>query len=166
MIIAVQIIAGLSMLLLGRKLFWFYVGAVGFISATTWAVNNMRSQPDWMTVAIGLAAGVIGALLAVFVRTVGIGVAGFLSGGFLFSTLMLALGFSDTRIGGIFYLIGGILGVILFYGLFDWALVLLSSASGAFILARHIPIPHRFYWLVLIILAVVGIGVQARQIEE
>ena len=166
MITAVQIIVGLSMLLLGRKLFWFYVGAIGFISATTWAVNNMGGQPEWVIVVIGLAVGVLGALLAIFLRTVGIGIAGFLTGGFLVTMLMAALGFSGPRIGSIIYLVGGVIGIILFYSLFDWALVLLSSVSGAFILARHIPIPHRYYWLVLVVLVVVGIGVQAQQIED
>lgn len=166
MIPAIQIIVGIAMLLFGRKLFWFFVGAIGFISATTWAVENMSGQPEWMIVVIGLVAGLVGALLAIFLRTVGIGIAGFLTGGFLTSTLMYALGFSGSRLGGIFYLVGGIIGLVLFYGLFDWALILLSSASGAFILARHLPVPDRFYWLVLIVIAVVGIGVQAQQLED
>jgi hypothetical protein len=166
MISIFQVILGLSMLLLGRKLFWVYVGAIGFITATNWVTANMAGQPEWIVLLIGLAAGGVGILLAIFLRWVGIGIAGFLTGGFLASTLLTLLGVSGGRISGILYLVGGVVGVILFYSLFDWALVVLSSACGAFILARQLPAAHGVFWLVVLVMAVVGIGVQAQQIED
>ena len=63
-----QIIIGLGLLFLGRRLFWFFVAAIGFITATEIAVNTMSTSPEWVIILIGLAAGLLGALLAIFSR--------------------------------------------------------------------------------------------------
>ena len=166
MIILLNILFGAAMLLLGRKLFWFFVGAMGFITVTSYAVHSMQGMPNWMILAVALLAGLVGALLALFVRVVGIGLAGFLGGGFLAVAAATALGFSGGRLDVIIYLVGAVLGAILFYALFNWALVILSAVSGAFILAQNTPTPARWFWFVVVGLAIIGIAVQAQQMEE
>jgi hypothetical protein len=73
MIILFQILTGIGMLLFGRKLFWFFVAGVGFIAAATWASRTFARESDFMVLLIALAAGFIGALLAMFVRWLSIG---------------------------------------------------------------------------------------------
>ena len=78
-----QILIGIGMLLLGRKLFWVFVAGVGFITAATWASRVFVIESDFIILLIALVAGLIGALIAMFVRWLGIGIAGFLGGGYI-----------------------------------------------------------------------------------
>ena len=59
-----QIIFGIALLFLGRRLFWVFVGSIGFITATDIAVSALSAQPEGVIVLIGLAAGIIGTVLA------------------------------------------------------------------------------------------------------
>ena len=160
-----QIILALGLLLVGRKLYWVFVGAIGFISVTEWAFTHLQGMPEWSVLLIGLAVGVIGALLAIFLRAVGIGLAGFLGGAYLFMTLSGLLNVSNQTLDLVLTIVGGIIGLILVLSLFDWALILISSLSGAAVLARFIPLDGVNDVIWIAILAVIGIVVQARDLR-
>ena len=166
MIPIIQIMMAVAMLFAGRKLFWFFVGAIGFITTTEWAMVAFAEQPSYIVLGIGLMAGVIGALLAIFLRVVGVGLAGFLGGAYLASTLTVMLGAPSGQINLLAVVIGGVFGIVLAYALFDWALVFLSVFSGAFLLAQRLPLRGTIMWVVLAVLVVLGIAVQARQLQE
>jgi hypothetical protein len=46
--------------------------------------------------------------------------------------------------------------------LFDWALIFLSSVSGAILVSRSLPLEPKFAMLVFLFLTVLGIFVQSR----
>lgn len=155
-----QILFGLAMLFLGRRLFWVFVGSIGFITATEVALANFSHQPDWVIVLIGLAFGVAGALMALFFQAGAIASAGILGGGYLGLLVIRSLNVSNQTAIVISYVIGAIIGLILFFVFFDSALVAISSFSGAYILVQQIPLSGLNFWLVLILFAFVGIVVQ------
>jgi len=42
----IQIIMALGLLLVGRKLYWVFVGAIGFISVTELAFAHLQNVPE------------------------------------------------------------------------------------------------------------------------
>ena len=162
MVIFFQILTGISMLFFGRKFFWLFVAGLGFISAVTWASRAFARESDIIVLFIALAAGVIGALIAMFVRWLGIGLAGFVGGGYLVFSILALFDLNLGVFSWVFYLIGGILGAILFAVFFDWTLIILSSLSGAVILTQSFFLPRAWNIFLIAGLFIVGVVVQAR----
>ena len=157
----IQIILAIGLLFFGRRIYWAFVGAIGFIAATEWALTAMQGQPEWLIVIIGLAAGLIGALLAVFLRAAAIGLAGFLGGAYIFLALSRMLELADPTTRLVMLIIGGILGLVIMLLIFDWALIVISAASGALLLSNFIPPEIIPAWSAALILFVIGAIVQA-----
>lgn len=134
MINLINIILGAALLLAGRKFFWLFVGAVGFVTGLQLA-STFWQGPEGLAIIFGLILGVVFALLAIFLQTITIGIAGFFAGAFVLSSLAGTLG---TGMDGnwIIYVIGGLIGLALVYFLFDWAIITLSSLAGASLLVQ------------------------------
>src|SRR6516164_9389471 len=78
----VSVLVGVAILLLGRKLFWLFVAALGFVFGSQIAAqvtHQPASAPVVLLVAIAL--GIVGAVLAILLQKIAIGVAGFIAGG-------------------------------------------------------------------------------------
>jgi len=155
-----QVLLGLIVLTTGRKLYWLFVGVIGFIIGISLSRMVFNTESEVALLAIAFAAGVIGALLALFLQRVAVGAAGFLAGGYLLSELANNL---DMRFGlseWIIFLIGGIISVALVAILFDWALIILSSITGASIMVSGFDIQGWFSFTVVLILFIIGMGIQ------
>ena len=157
-----RILAGIGLLVLGRKLFWLFVGLIGFVSGIQVATRFFPGQPEWMILAIGLTAGVLGALLALFLQWLAIGLAGFFAGAYVVARLAHVSGLVPGGMNWLLFLIGGILGLILIIILFDWALIILSSLAGAGIITESARVAHPGAMLLFIALAIAGVVVQSR----
>jgi len=155
-----RIVSGLLLLFLGRRLFWLFVGLLGFISGMTVAARLFSDQPGWLLLVIALGCGLIGIYLALFLQQLAIAIAGFLAGAFFATTLMEAVSWSVAPL--IPALIGGVIGAILLLVLFDWALIFLSSVTGAILIARSLTLEQPFAVIAFFVLLLVGIVFQAR----
>src|SRR5580692_6917393 len=71
------IVVGILLLFLGRKLFWLFVAAIGFVVGAEVAATMFPHQSEWVLI-FGVVLGLIGALVAILVQKVAIGVGGFL----------------------------------------------------------------------------------------
>ena len=159
--IIVRVLVGLSLLILGRRLFWLFVGAIGFILGIDLASNFLTNQPEWVVLVIGLAIGIIGAVLAMAVQQVAVVVGGFVAGGVAALSLMRLLELQGDLAVWIPFIIGGIIGAILMGVLFDWALIILSSLTGAALIAETFQLESPFRLIVLLVLLAIGIGIQS-----
>jgi hypothetical protein len=110
---------------------------------------------------IALVLGVLGALLALFLQKVAIAVLGFFAGGKLATAIAAAFFVHYAQYSTIIFVIGGIIGAILLLALFGWALIVVSSFIGAYLIQSAIVLPPTGSTLVFIGLAIVGIFVQA-----
>ena len=165
--IVLSILIGIALLLLGRKLFWLFVAAIGFVVAMDLVVRLFPDSALLIAVLAGLLAGVVGALLAVFLQRVAVGVVGFLAGGYVILSLMEAFGLGEmTILAWVFAVAGGVVGLILALALLDWALIVLSSLSGAALIARSIGLGRPLTVLAFVVALVVGIVVQARMLKR
>jgi len=129
-------IFGLILLLFGRRLFWFFVAAAGFAAGMFIARDQLQLQSSWMVFAIALFAGLLGALLSVILQKLAIALAGFSAGGYLCAFILMRM--NQEKFVWVGFLVGGILGTILMLGIFEWALIILSSLIGAAFLADGI----------------------------
>jgi hypothetical protein len=156
-----SLVVGILLLFFGRKLFWVFVGAAGFMIGLDIA-NRFFAGTHATKLLIALLVGIIGAVLAILFYKAAVAVAGFLVGGYLALELVRYFGIGmSPPLTWIPYIIGGIIGAILILVLFDWALIVLSSFSGAYLIVHSFTMARANISLVYIILVVVGILVQA-----
>ncbi len=156
-----RILIGILVLTLGRKLFWLFVAVVGFAFGAALGTQFFQGQPDWVILVIALGAGLLGALLAVFLQQIAIAVAGVIGGGYIALILLNALGWDPGTASWLPFLIGGIIGLVLMIVLFDWALIVLSSLVGASLIVQAIQLREPVEIALFVVLIVVGIAVQA-----
>ncbi len=160
----IRLLLGVSLLTLGRKLFWLFVAAIGFEAGFLLA-DRLFSRESLLTLITAILVGLAGALLAVFLQKVAIWLSGFLAGGYFAVTLLETLGARPLQFelfSIIIFLVGGVIGVILVAFLFNWALIILSSLAGAALITRVVaPASPPTGTLLFVILFVVGVVIQA-----
>ena len=157
----IGVIIGVVILFFGRKLFWLCVAAVGFAVGVKIAPLLVNESASLLALLIALIFGVLGALLALFLQKIAIAVLGFLAGGKLATAIAAAFFVQYAQYSTIIFVIGGIIGAILLLALFGWALIVVSSFIGAYLIQSAIVLPPTGSTLVFIGLAMVGIFVQA-----
>ncbi len=157
----VSVLIGAIVLFFGRKLFWLCVAAIGFAAGMELAPQLMHEPTPILQLSVGLVFGFIGALLAMFLQKIAIAIAGFLAGGKLAIALMAAFVVESANHYWITFIIGGIVGMILLLSLFDWALIVMSAAVGAYLISHTVTLPPTGATLLFVGLAIVGIIVQA-----
>lgn len=157
----VGVLIGIVILFFGRKLFWLCVAAVGFAVGVEIAPQLVNEPSSVLALLVALAFGVLGALLALFLQKIAIAVLGFLAGGKLASAIAAAFFVQYAQYSTIIFVAGGIIGAILLLAVFDWALIVVSSFIGAYLIQSAILLPPTGSTLVFVGLAIVGIVVQA-----
>ena len=165
MINTINLLLGAVLLVAGRKLFWLFVGVLGFVTGIQVAARFWNG-PEWTAILIGIVVGIIFALLAVFIEALAIGVAGFLAGGFILTTFTNMLGLNNGFVFWILYAIGGVIGLVLILLLFDWALVILSALAGASLIVQSFSPGGGAAGLIFILLFILGILIQAFTLQR
>ena len=159
-----NILAGLAVLFFGRRLFWLFVGCVGFIVGFELAGDLLQGQPAWVILAIALGVGVLGAIASVFLQRIFIIVTGFFAGGYCLSTLApAALHLNGEAAVWITFAVGGLLGAFLTAALLDPALIIMSSLAGATAVSQNAPLEPPVRTVLFVVLLVLGIAVQVGQ---
>jgi hypothetical protein len=158
-----RILAGLLLLFFGRRLFWLFVGVIGFVAGMTFGAQFFAGQPEWVVLAVAIISGLIGIFLAIFLQRIAVAVAGFLAGALLATNFLSGISLSVPPL--IPMIIGGIIGAILLSLVFDWALIFLSSATGAALIVQSFHLEPLLGLLAFVVLLIIGISVQARIIR-
>jgi hypothetical protein len=158
----VSLLVGASVLLLGRKLFWLFVAAVGFMVGLGLAPSFTGSSSEWVIVGLALLLGVAGALLAVFIQKIAVAVAGFGLGSYGMVWLLQLFSLDPGAGMWVAALAGGIGGAILAASLLEAALIALSALVGASLIIRAAEFSPPAALVVFVGLAAVGMLVQAK----
>ena len=155
----VTLVVGLAVLLLGRRLFWLFVGAAGFAMGLHVAPAVFADGPEWLVIVAALVLGIVGAVLAIVLQWVAVGLGGFFVGVHGGLAAAAAFGLDGPWLwAGVFA--AGIVVAALVLWLWDPVLILLSALVGAALLTPLIPVsPVARPWIFLG-LAIVGIAVQ------
>lgn len=157
----VSLIAGLLLLLAGRKTFWLFLGLVGVAVAIAFVPRILPDLDRQTLLLISIGAGVLGGILAFALSRVLVWVGGFIGGGYLgvIAWQTVAPGPSFPWVAAV---IGGILGMLIAKFLFESALVLASSAVGAALLVHISGLEGTAGLVLLVVLTAAGIIVQGR----
>ncbi len=156
---------GALLLLFGRQAFWLFVGAAGFVAGVAAARAFLGPQPDWVVLVIGLVAGLGGAVLAVVLERVAVGIGGFLIGGYLLATLVLALGWMGGGMVMLAWLVGGVIGAVVVSLLLDPALIVLSALAGAALVTESLGASAAAAPWVFVAALALGLVVQLAQLR-
>jgi len=165
MLSVISLILGGALLIAGRKLFWLFVGAAGFVAGMQ-LTTQFWQGPELLAIIIGLVVGVVFALLAIFLQSVAIGAAGFLAGGYILTVLAGMIGLNQGAFSWIVYIIGGIIGVLLVVYLFDWALITLSSLAGASLITQALPLSSGIGGVIFLALVIAGVVIQGSMMQR
>ena len=158
--VIIQILLGISVLFLGRRLFWLFVGVVGFVAGALLAELLFRGNSAWLVFIVAAACGVLGALLAVVLQRLSIAVSGFLAGGYVSVVLVRHWGWTTHAHPWGPFVAGGIIGALLLSVIFDPALIVLSSLAGALLVAQPLGISPAHRALLFALLAAAGMITQ------
>jgi hypothetical protein len=158
--VVANLLLGIALLAFGRKLFWLFVGAAGFLTGIEIAAYFQAGNASTKFL-IALAAGLLGIFLAIVFYKLAVALAGFAIGGYLAINIVHYLSIAPQPWDWAIYIFGGILGAILILFLLDWTLIVFSSMAGASLIVHSFPVRY-FAPLLFIVLTAIGIFVQAR----
>lgn len=156
----INLLVGSALLLLGRRLFWLFVAGVGFMVAINLAPRFIDADKEWLALLIALGAGVIGALMAVFLQKLALGLAGFLAGGYVLVNALELFNFDMGDWETVLYFVGGFIGSALVAGLFEWALIILSSLTGASMIGQTLDLAQPWSVLLPMFAFIIGVVIQ------
>ena len=148
------------MLTMGRRLYWLFLGGIGFVFGYDIAKQIIHGQPQTVIFVIALCAGVAGAMLAVMFQKFAVLLGGFLAGGYLFVALLKEYGGGIGHYHWLLFILGGVIGAVLMKVLFRWTLIVLSSFLGADLIVRSFHFGTQLTGLLFILLFLLGIAVQ------
>jgi hypothetical protein len=166
-------ILGLVLLLRGRKLYWFFIGLVGFIVGVIIG-STVVTAGGWLRWLLIIGMGVGFALLARSAQKIMAVIAGALVLGFIGYMLPpVSWSIAARYVAAV---ILGLIGAVIGLKLFDWALIIGSALLGASLLNGALPLMTNLagltplsvpiQWLVLAGLVVVGIVFQALSLPK
>lgn len=160
-ILIVSLLIGCALLFFGRRLFWLLVAALGFAIGLQLAPYLSQNPPLWLSLLLSLGLGLLGALLAVMLQKLAIGIAGFLVGGRVAVAIAAAFWVNHAHYSIIIFVAGGIIGALLLVALFNWALIIFSAIEGACLIADAVHLPSTGTTVMVVALAIFGFLVQA-----
>jgi hypothetical protein len=166
MIPVVRAVLGFLLLVTGRKLYWLFVGGIGFVLGVQLASIAFSSESEIVLITIALIAGIIGIILAFYAQRFAVAIAGFISGGLILLNLSSLINLTFGLPDWLLFIMGGIVGILLVAWLFDWALVVLSALTGAYLIAGLLDVTGWLSFTAIALLFIIGVIVQTRGIHK
>jgi MFS family permease len=155
----INLVLGIILLTTGKKLYWLFVGVIGFIIGMGLA-TQLELNPPWLVYVVALGAGILGAILAHFLQHLAISLVGFLVGAYGAYRLTGMLGITAEPSTWMAFIIGGIVGLLLVSSAFNWSLYILSSWAGATLVTQAIDLQGTVGTVVFFALFVLGMIIQ------
>jgi len=163
LILTLQLAGGVLLLIAGRKLFWFLIGVAGFAGGLA-GLHFMMTDPSWyFMLGAGIAGSAVALLLAHFLKAVTFGLGGFLAGAYLVYLLLQWLAVDLGALNWAAYILGGVAGSVLLLAAFEFALKLLTSLAGAYLITRLLPAGTGYTTIVFAGLTLLGLWFQSRK---
>lgn len=162
----VNVVIGIALLTTGRRLFWVFFGAVGFILGRSLAQQLLIGQPAWTVIFIAVATGLVGVILGLYAQRFAVGLAGFLMGHYALASLGFAMGFYGTGWILLALVGGGIIGTALALISLDFAFIFLTAAAGAKLIEQTIDLNPPLNFALFAVLFAVGVTIQLIKLRK
>jgi len=157
-----SLIAGLVLLIAGRKAFWAFLGLAAFAVTVAFVQRYLPNLDERTLLVVALVTGGIAAAAAVVLAKAVVWIGGFIGGGYIGVVVWEMLMPSATGFPWVAFVIGGLIGMVLMKLLFESLLVLGSSAVGAALLVHILRFEGTLGLFFLIVFAAVGVIIQGR----
>lgn len=161
-----RIFLGIALLVMGRRLFWLFLGGLGFVFGFDSAERMIHGQPHSVLLIVALFAGALGAMVAIFLQKFAIVAGGFLAGGYLLIELLRILGVKTGDYHWVLFIAGGLVGAVLMSVVFGWTLIILSSLIGSVLISGSFHLGEQLSGFLFICLVIFGIVLQAGLIRK
>ena len=157
-----SVLAGLTLMLIGRRLYWLFLATAGFLvtSLLTHAALPV-GQDAWWWMLLPMFVGLFGAFLSIFLQKILLRLGGLMSGAYLgYFLLEPLLAYPWPWIG---FVAGALIGLASILYLFNGALILLTSLLGATLLLEPMDASPEARLVVTGALTLAGCLIQKRQ---
>ena len=112
-------ILGVILLVAGRKLYWFFSAVAGMVAGLYIGGVVLDAQSQAWQIAFAVIGAILGAMLAVGLQKLAIGIAGFAAGGYGAVFLWQTLGLPGGSVEWVSFIVGGVIGSLLGGGAFE-----------------------------------------------
>lgn len=151
-----NIIAGVILLLFGRKLFWLFLGIAGFLIGMKIAPMFFGDEPQWIQLVIALGMGCLGAIVAILAQRLAFALGGFFAGMYLALGVGHFFALADTNTLLFIALGGGITGAIIAALIMDTAITILACLVGAGAVVGELQLGPPMHILIFLLLTGAG----------
>lgn len=158
----INILIGLILLFAGRRFFWLFVACVGFASGYHYAQQIWAIHSPILVLVLAIAVGAVGAIIAILFQKAAIVIAGFAAGGYIGLILFDQFAGLPSQMVWLPYIIGGVIGAIVLFFVFDWALIVLSTMTGATLIVQMVTFNPWFEITIFLTLVIAGMAIQAK----
>jgi hypothetical protein len=162
----VNVVIGIALLTTGRRLFWLFMSAVGFILGRSLAQQLLIGNPAWTVIFIAVATGLVGLIFGLYAQRFAVGLAGFLMGNYALVSLGLAIGFLGTGWMWLALVGGGIIGTALALISLDFAFIFLTCVAGAKVIQQTIDLNPPLNFVLFAVLFGVGVAIQLGMLRK
>lgn len=153
---------GALVLFFGRRLYWLAIGVLGFLMGTQFAGDLLAEAQPVVQLLAAVAAGLIGALLAIVFQRIAFAIGGFFAGAYLAHGIAANVGVSsDLQV--IWLALGGAVAAVIAALVMDWAIIALSSLVGAGAIVGALDVSEAVFVLLFVVLTALGVAIQAWQ---
>jgi hypothetical protein len=153
---------GVVLVLFGRRLFWLLLGTLGFLIAFDLVTRFAEDTPPPLVWVLAAGVGLAGAVAAIFLQRIAVGVAGFLFGGYAAVFLIEYYGLELGALEWGAVLTGSVLAAVLAMAVLEETLMVLSSVLGAALLVGISGLDALPAVILFFALLIVGITAQTR----
>jgi len=160
-----RLLLGITLLVTGGRLFWLFLGCLGFVFTFYFAELTIQSQPHSVVLRMALLAGALGAMAAVFLQKYAVLARGFFAGGYLLIEMLKALRLRTVHHHWLIFVVGGLARAILMSVVFGWTLIILFSLMGPNLILETFHFGPQLSELFFICLVILGIVIQSRLIR-
>ena len=157
-----NVIIGMFLLFIGRRLFWLFVACVGFASGYHYAQQIWTIDSSILVLILSIAVGAAGAILAIIFQKAAIVIAGFAAGGYIVLTLFDQVARLPAQMAWLPYIVGGIIGAITLFFVFDWSLIFLSTLTGATLIVQMVAFNPWIEIALFLALVIAGMAFQTK----
>ena len=121
------LILGVGMVFWGKKLFWLFISAAGFLFGLSTSQSLMPNEAIWFYLIVAAICGGIAVVLVKLLKNVAFGVGGFVLGAYLADGVLQMMDLNLGTASWVVIILAGAAGAALMLLLFNWALIILIS---------------------------------------
>lgn len=162
----IWLLLGFGLVFWGKKLFWFFIGVIGFVFGLTTGQSLLEDKSYWVYLLIGAVCAMALLTLVKLLKNVAFGIGGFLAGAYLGNGLLTLLQVDPGNLKWLMLVVCGGLGALFMLKLFHFALILLSSGVGALLVTQSIPAEPPGNQVLFVGLIILGLIVQTRNNKQ